>query len=62
MTVTDTLGRITAGCGTLFFVIALLYWFNYLALGGGVNAIYVALWGMLIGALFLIITAFLKWV
>jgi len=62
MTVTDTLGRMTAACGTLFFVISMLYWFNYLALGGGVNAIYVALWGLLLGTVSLIVAAALKWV
>ena len=62
MSVTDTLGRFSALLATVMFVVALLYWFNYLALGGGVGAIYAALWGMLLGIVFLIVTAALRWV
>ena len=62
MSVTDTLGRFSALLATVMFVVALLYWFNYLALGGGVAAIYAALWGMLLGIVLLIVTAALRWV
>jgi len=62
MSVTDTLGRFSALLATVMFVVALLYWFNYLALGGGVAAIYAALWGMLLGIVFLTATGIMRWV
>jgi len=62
MSVTGILGRFSALLATVMFVVALLYWFNYLALGGGVAAIYAALWGMLLGVVFLIAAAALRWV
>ena len=62
MSVTGILGRFSALLATVMFVVALLYWFNYLALGGGVGAIYAALWGMLLGVVFLIAAAALRWV
>jgi len=62
MSVTGMLGRFSALLATVMFVVALLYWFNYLALGGGVTAIYAALWGMLLGVVLLIVTAALRWV
>ena len=62
MSVTGILGRFSALLATVMFVVALLYWFNYLALGGGVTAIYAALWGMLLGVVLLIVTAALRWV
>ena len=59
---TGILGRFSALLATVMFVVASLYWFNYLALGGGVTAIYAALWGMLLGVVLLIVTAALRWV
>jgi len=62
MSVTGILGRIAALLATVMFVVALLYWFNYLALGGRVTAIYAALWGMLLGIVFLTATGIMRWV
>jgi len=62
MSVTGILGRFSALLATVMFVVALLYWYNYLALGGGVTAIYAALWGMLLGIVFLTATGIMRWV
>jgi len=62
MSVTGILGRFSALLATVMFVVALLYWFNHLALGGGVDAIYAALWGMVLGIVFLTATGIMRWV
>jgi len=62
MSLTGILSRITALFATVCFAVSVLYWFNYLTMGGGTNAVYLALWGTLLGIVSLAITAVLKWV